>query len=142
MNVIDVTGIIVFVAQEVFPITVLPQGLFPLGGAGGIGDGTQGRGAMLGEPGLDQPPAGGKIGIAGRQSPDAVQMFGHDHHGIDLEWTSIAYRTECTAQDLDHLGRGQKGPPPFRNDGEEEGATRDECSPVLHNVMPGRVTLR
>ena len=97
---------------------------------------------MLGEPGLDQPPTGGKISVAGRQGPNAVQMFGHDHHGVDLKGPRFSYLPEGAAQDLDHLGRGQKGPPPFRDDGKEEGATWDECSPVLHDVMSCRVTLR
>ncbi|OGU05296.1 MAG: hypothetical protein A2075_00660 [Geobacteraceae bacterium GWC2_58_44] len=85
VDVIQMTGVIGFVAQEVLPIAVLPQGLFTSGCTGGARDGTQGRRTMFGEPGFYQPPTGGKIGVTGRQGQDAVQMVGHDHHRVDLK---------------------------------------------------------
>ena len=36
MDVFNMAGVIVFVAQQVFPITVLPQGLFLFGFAGWV----------------------------------------------------------------------------------------------------------
>jgi hypothetical protein len=35
---------------------------------------------------LDQSPAGLVVRVAGRQSPDAVEVIGQDDHRIDFEW--------------------------------------------------------
>ena len=59
MDVIDMVGEVALVAQDMLPIPLLPD-IFKI--------------AMLAEPRLDQAPARHEIGIAFRQSPDAVQM--------------------------------------------------------------------
>jgi hypothetical protein len=69
-----------------------------------------------------------------------VQVVGHDHHGVDLEWARTSNVTESFAQCFHRLGCGENGSPPVRHDREEEGATRAEGASVLHGVM--RVTLR
>ena len=76
MDVFDVPDEIGFIAQHVLPIAMLPKGLFMFRLAPMIGYGAQGGIAVSGEPGLDQSPARGKIGIARRQGPDAMQMIG------------------------------------------------------------------
>ena len=58
------------------PVPVLPKRLLCLGRPGAIRRCVRCRIAVPGEPGLDQPPAGGEIAIVRWQGPDAVQVIG------------------------------------------------------------------
>ena len=44
--------------------------------------------------------AAGEIGIAGRQRPDGMQMFGQDHDGIDRERTLLPRDAERTVPNV------------------------------------------
>ncbi len=137
MNVFDVAGVIIFVTQQVFPITMLPQGLFLFGFACRVGRGAQGVGVMFGEPSFDKPPAGGEIGIVSGQCPDAMQVVGQDDEGVDFEGARFAHGTKCFAQDFHRCGSGKNGATVLHNYGEEVAAAGDECASILHGVVVG-----
>jgi len=84
VNVIDVPFEIPVIANQVFPVAALPDtALAPFYAAHGPSF-TDRYGTR--KPCLDQSPAGLVVRVAGRQSPDAVQVFGQDDHRIDFEW--------------------------------------------------------
>lgn len=84
MNVINVPLEIPVVANQVFPVSALPDAALASFYAA-RGPSVTGRyGAR--KPCLDQSPAGLVVRIAGRQSPDAVQVLGQDDHRVDFEW--------------------------------------------------------
>ena len=83
VNIIDVPLEIPVVANQVFPVSALPDAALASFYAA-RGPSLTGRyGAR--KPGFDQSPAGLVVRIAGRQSPNAVQVFGQDDHRIDFE---------------------------------------------------------
>ena len=92
---------------------------------------------MFGEPGFDEPPAGGEIGIVGRQCPNAMQMVRHDDEGVNLEGAGFAHGTKCFAQDFHRCGSGKNGTALLRDYGEEVAAAGGECASILHGVVVG-----
>ena len=137
MDVFDVAGVIVFVTQQVFPITVLPQGLFLFGFASRVRCGTQGIGVMFGEPGFDKPPTGSKISIVRRQCPNAMQVVGHNDEGINFERMRFAHGAECFSQNFNRCGGGKNGAALLGDYGEEVAAAEGECASILHGVVVG-----
>ena len=111
---------------------MLPDGLLPSRQTPCVGWAPERVGAMLGEAGLDQAPAGGEVDIAGRQRPDAVQVIGHHDDGVDLERARSANRSEGLAQHVDGLDRSQDGATAIGNDGEEEGAAGGDGASISH----------
>ncbi len=83
MNVVHMEGVILVIADGVFPETALPDGAFALAGAAG-GNGLAG-GDFAGEVHLDGLPADGEIGVARRESPKAMEVIGEDHARVDVE---------------------------------------------------------
>ncbi len=82
--ILDVARVVGLIADQMLPEPALPDAAF-------AAPGTDGAQALLprqrfGEMRLDQPSAGGKVGVAGRQRPDGMEMVRKHHHGIDLEW--------------------------------------------------------
>ena len=140
MDVIHMAGEVGFVADLMFPISVLPHGLFALLQSRSIGGAAACIRAMLGERALDQTPASREVGIVGRQGPDAVKMIRHDHDGVDLERTRLANGSEGIAQHVDGFSRSQNRPAAIRHEGEEEGAAGDDGASIVHGRC--RVTLR
>ncbi len=84
MDVIHMAGKVGLVAYPMFPISMLPDGLFAVLPSRCVGCVPECVGAMLGKSGLAQTPAGREVGIVGRQGPDAVEMIGHDDDGVDF----------------------------------------------------------
>jgi len=82
VNVIDVSGEIVVVADQVFPEAPLPEIIFAAPVA-------HERRAVANQPAterrLDRPPASRKVGVALRQGPERVQMVRQDDGGVDGE---------------------------------------------------------
>jgi hypothetical protein len=74
VTVLDVAAEILIVADQVFPEPTLPDASFAVRNAHrtsplGLGNG-------FGKVDFDQPPAQRKIGVAGRQRPNRVDMIG------------------------------------------------------------------
>jgi len=128
MNVVNVADKIGFVTYMVLPVPLLPHGLCALAWLDGLAR------AVLGEPGFYQAPAGRKISIARRQRPDAMQMVGHDHHGVDVEGARLAYVAKSAAQDIYSLRTGKNRPPPVGDQGEEKTSSGGECASVVHGL--------
>jgi hypothetical protein len=81
MDVIHVPPIIVFVSNNMLPITPLPQAT--LGAAGTArADALTGR-DLAGKTRLDQAPASREIVIIRRQTPQTVQMIRQHDNGLD-----------------------------------------------------------
>ncbi len=83
MDVIDMIPQIAFVADQVFPIAMLPDAAFGF-------DLTPQRTALtardlLDESRLDLSPTRRMIVVAWRQLPYAMQVIGQDHHRDDFE---------------------------------------------------------
>jgi len=139
MDVIDVAGKVGFIAYLMFPISMLPDGLFALDQPRRIGRMEERCRAMFGEAGFDQTPARREVGIIGWQGPDAVKMVGHDDDGIDAEWTRSADGPEGIAQDSDGIIRSKDRSAALGDKGEEEGTAGNKSASVLHGGC--RVTL-
>jgi len=92
VNVIYVTLIITFVADDVFPKTSLPNASFSLLSA------PCGKsffsGNLCGKSRFDIMPSGGEIRVPGRQRPDTMKVIGQDNDGLDAEWSALAGRLE------------------------------------------------
>ena len=83
MDVIDMALVIEFVADQVFPITPLPDAAFaadPLDGGERLGCIETARKQLL-----DHLPAPREIGVILGQRPQAMHVFGQHHPGIDME---------------------------------------------------------
>jgi len=97
---------------------------------------------MTTEMALDQPPAGGKIGIANGQRPQTVKVFGQDHDGIDPERVIVHRVSKCLAQQHDILGSTQKRTPVVSDNREKESATGSLGPTIVHitemRAMNGR----
>jgi hypothetical protein len=97
---------------------------------------------MAAEMALDQPPAGGEIGIINGQCPKTVKVFWQDHDGIDSERV-IAHRiTKCLAQQHDVFGDAQKWTPVVRDNREKERATGSLGSTIVHITRMGAMNGR
>ena len=80
---------ILVITDLVFPITVLPDGLFAFVLKGRRAGGFERSVTMAGEMGFDPHPAGRIIGIVRWQSPEAMQVIGQNHHRVDTERTPL-----------------------------------------------------
>jgi hypothetical protein len=96
MDIIHVLCIIPSVTDGMFPKAPLPNSTLlacqphrraPLGDR-----------QCLSESGLDEPPARGNICIALRQGPEAIQMVGQHHPGLDMERVALTHTTHRFTQ--------------------------------------------
>ncbi len=83
MDVIQVGGIAAFIANGVFPEATLPDAPFafryPAGGA------VFCHRYVPGKVDFYRVPSTGEIGVAFRQSPNAMHVIWKDHPGVDVE---------------------------------------------------------
>jgi hypothetical protein len=84
VDVVDVTGEIIFITNGVLPVTPLPYTAFALGGPA-LGNSFASWNTAR-ESRFDQPPTRGKVSIAVGHSPDRVKMIGQNNHRVDREW--------------------------------------------------------
>lgn len=102
VDVVHMGGVIGIVADGVFPEAALPDAAFGFGGAAcgagfGFRDGS-------GEFGFDDLPAGGEVGVAFGESPEAVRVVGQDDPGVDVEGEPGAGFADGGAEGFDVLG--------------------------------------
>lgn len=86
-------------------------------------------GDASGEAGLDDLPAGGEIGVVGRQGPEAMHVLRQHDPGIDAEGMPAPGLGDHAAQQVDFAGQ-QVGAAVMQGDGEEIGAAGDPGSSV------------
>ena len=77
-----------------------------------------------GEAGLNDAPPGRKIAVAFGQGPDAVQVVGEDHPGVDLEGAFVASISDSLAEGFDMADQGV-GTARGEGHGEEYGCAGD-----------------
>ncbi len=130
MDVVHVSGQVGRIADRVFPEAPLPDASLA-GALASFGQPFPSRDAAR-EGGFDQSPAGGEIGIAGRQCPDAVQVIREDHDGVDGERIPMPDAAKRFAQRRDVLNQ-QPAAAFEQGDGEEEGAARDVSTNVMRH---------
>jgi hypothetical protein len=99
MDVVHVSLAIGFITNEMFPKPALPQSSFTPFGAAFRNSLAFFKVAR--EISLNQTPTGGKIGIAGRQRQNAMQMIGQNHDGINAEGMLRPNLNESRTQQLD-----------------------------------------
>jgi len=79
-------------------------------------------------------PARGEIRIPGRQSPDAMQVIGQNHDGLDGEWPASVGRLEYLPKVVNVFG--QEFPAAFQQrDCEEERAARNKGANILRYTL-------
>ncbi|MCY1295741.1 hypothetical protein D3C85_1361560 [compost metagenome] len=102
VDVIHMPGEVVFVANAVFPEAALPDAAFAFAGAAfrhALVDGQ-----IAGEPGLDQPPAQGVIGIARWQCPQGMKVVGEDDNCVDAPRVAFHAIAETGSEQVDPFG--------------------------------------
>ncbi len=127
MDVVDMGGEIVFVADGAFPVAALPNAALRFCRAARWDRFGAGQAARKG--GFDQAPAGGKIGIAIRQSPDCVEMVGQDNDRLDREGMPGPHIAEGGAETVDVIDQHREGAV-FQVNGKEIGATGEKVAAV------------
>jgi hypothetical protein len=134
MNILDVLDEIVVVSNLMLPETTLPHRflLFALPRFGNLALGCDCT--MPAEMALDQPPAGGKAGIANRQHPYTVKVLRQNHDGIDLERVMAHRVAECLAQQCDVFVGTQERTPVVGDNREKEGPTGRFGSTIVHVI--------
>jgi hypothetical protein len=83
---------------------------------------------------FDQKPSGGEIGILRGQTPDAVQVVGHQDHGQSFKWTVGTNPPHHIAQGPGHLGIGQPWMPVMGDQREKKTAPWHSSATVLHGT--------
>jgi hypothetical protein len=96
VKIIHVPFKIPLVADYMLPISPLPDASFPFARAAGRNSFSAWQ--RSGEPSLDQSPAYGEVGLAFRQTPDAMKMIRQDHDAFDDKWIPGTHAPERLAQ--------------------------------------------
>jgi len=125
MDVVRVLLHIPLVTQGVLPKTRLPKSL-------NANTPAQAMHNAL----LDQHPAGRKIGVIARQTPDAMQVIGHNHHRQGFKWALRTHKPHHITQCGQCRRLSQPRCTLMGHDGEKVRAPRDVRSTVLHDVLP------
>jgi len=134
MDVIKMPLKVALVLDCVFPESALPYVGFPAISPRTLAEFSRGpdiKGA--GEFDLDPPNSPGKIGVAGRQRPEEVNMVGQDHRRDDLEGLLSPDAPERLAQQFDPLRRLKDRPALMRHQREEERSPRRVSPPVIRH---------
>lgn len=132
VDVIEVTGKIFLVGDEVFPKPSLPDAAFAFAAATGTDSFAGGHSAR--ETGLDERPARCVVAVAVRQLPKHMQMVGHDHPSEDIERMTCLDPSDHVSQGI-HLGFQQAAGAISQIDREEVGAARLPGASVSHRLM-------
>ena len=126
----DVADIISLVAEQVFPEPALPDAALVACDANGVKPLPLRQ--RFRERALDQPPARGEIAIAGRQSPDRMQMIGQHDECVDREIIALASRRNSLAQTRDMVD--EQGFPPLQQvDCKEPAPARNELATIIRH---------
>ena len=129
-NVIHVGRVVGVIADRVFPISTLPDTGFTLA--------YERRASVsrmrdaAGKQRLDRSPTGRKIGVAGRQSPHAMEMVRQNDEGVDMKWPGPPRFSNGVAQGVD-FGHQKMGAPIEQIDREEITASRDSVAAVVRH---------
>ena len=135
MNVLDVPTQIVVVADQMFPIPTLPDTAFATGDAP-IATPFRHR-QTTGKARFDLRPAIGIVGIASRQTPDAMQVIRQHHDRRQLEYPGRMRRTERRAKIIDPVH--QQSTAAFQQiDGKEARATRHMHASIVRHASASR----
>ena len=140
MDVIAMPLKIVIVADAMLPEAALPYRLLALGAARGGNGRLVLRRAMAREFALDRHPAAGKIIVIFRQRPQAMQMIGEQHKGVDGEGMPHLHRPERLAQQRHITGVGKQRPPPERDHSEKISRPREAQPSIFHAPIVGRAS--
>jgi hypothetical protein len=98
MNVVNMPGKIVLIADRVLPVTSLPKRKFAIRMAAYYDPRNEQSGAEIS---LDPPPTAGKVRITRRQGHDRMKMIREDHCRVDRERVFSPRRAECRAKHAD-----------------------------------------
>lgn len=99
VDVIHMRGVILLVADGVFPIAALPDAGFTFAHEGG--GPVFGVRDLAGEQRLDHLPSGGEIVVAGRQGPEAMHVVREDDPGADVERVTGSRGSDGVAEGVD-----------------------------------------
>lgn len=131
VNAIDVTAQTIIIANQMLPVTALPDA--PLTTADASLASPLIPGQSTREPRLDMRPSIGVVGVIGRQAPDAVQVIGQHHDGQHLERSCRPCRPERCPQVI--RARNQHATTaPQKIDGEEAGAARHPDATIVRHA--------
>lgn len=99
VDVVDVMLVVGIVADEVFPITPLPDAAFASSLA--CGAAVLDRRDAFAELFLDAPPTTAEIAVSGWQGGNAMQMIGQDDPGVDTKSSFSCRVNHCRFQSVD-----------------------------------------
>jgi len=104
VNVINVPGEIVVIADGVFPVTPLPKRKFTIRMALEIDACSEEVGAEIS---LDPTPAPSEIGVSFRQRQDRVQVIRQNHHRIDRKRPFLSGHAKRGAKRADMIDQNR-----------------------------------
>jgi hypothetical protein len=130
VDVIDVAGEIVIVADQMLPEPPLPELIFAPLVTGERNPVTSQRPA---EASLDGAPAVLVIGVAGRQGPQGVQVIGKHDDRVNGKGALAPHAAQDLPQELGSPGE-KIGPPVAQGDGEEVRSAGDAGAPVADHA--------
>lgn len=131
VTIFDVTCVISFISDQVFPKPALPHAALPAR----LADRTEPlllRQCFC-EPGFDQPPSHREIGIAWWQRQDRMDMIRQDNDSVDDKRMVQARCGNRLPQCLNVIDK-QRLPPLKQIDGEEPASTRDEGATIIWHL--------
>ena len=98
MDIIDMAAEIILIAQQVFPVTPLPDS--PLAPFYPAGRTHFAAGKLAGKTSLDQRPTGFVIRITIRQGSDTMEMVRQHHHSVDDKGMILPHLTHNPPQQI------------------------------------------
>ena len=139
ITILDVARVIRFVAYQMFPEPALPDAALVACYA------NRATSFLLRqrpcEAVLDQSPARRKIGIAGRQTPNRMQVIGQHHECIDRECKALASRGNGSAEEFDMIDE-QSLTTVQQVDREEPAPTGNERATIIRHEVQGTTMRR
>ena len=130
MHVVHMGEVVFVVADDVFPVSALPDASFmscQLRCASMFRGGNASR-----ECAFDQPPAPGVVSIPGGEFNDAVKMLRQNHPRVDMKGVALPDGRHASLERINMLGQKLIFMSSLQGDSEEIGATRQPHTSIVH----------
>ncbi|GEM_PF-2283191 len=136
MDVINMVSKIPLITNLMFPKPALPNCPFLFGNTAGVNAIVFTHLTATRKITFDQPPPGGKIGIAIRQRPDTMQMIGQYNNGINYKRMTQHHIPYRQTQQINMRMISKNRPPVVGYQSKKETPTSQPRTPISHSSPP------